>query len=256
MGSIITIAINTFREFIRDRIIYSIFIVSVLFLVSGFLLSQLTYIDHTRIALSLGLAGLELSIIILSIFLGSTIIFREIEKQTVFTLLIRPITRGSFLMGKFLGLYAVVFSALFFLSLILIGILLYMEWTFDSIFLAVIYGFALEAAVLISITILLGVIVRPTLTVPLTIGVLLIGKWTSTLEYFLNRSDNEILKLLTNVLPYIIPNFERWDWKSAIFQETFIIDTTLLTYTFFYAISWIFVLQAIAHLIFRRKDLA
>ena len=254
MKVIFIIAANTFREFIRDRIFYAILVVSILFSIVSFLLGQLTYIQQSRIALDLGLAFLELSTIILAIFLGSTIIFREIEKQTVFTLLIRPITRGQFLIGKFLGLFAIIVSALVFLSLVFLVILYQMtNLSFDWSFLAVIYGFSLEAAVLISITMVLGVIVRPLLTVPLTIGALLIGKWTSTLYYFLEKS--EMFKLLNKVVPYIIPSFERWDWKSEALQEVIVLNIDTVIYASIYALSWIFVLQVITYFIFRKKDL-
>ena len=254
MKVIFIIAANTFREFIRDRIFYAILVVSILFSIVSFLLGQLTYIQQSRIALDLGLAFLELSTIILAIFLGSTIIFREIEKQTVFTLLIRPITRGQFLIGKFLGLFAIIISALVFLSLVFLVILYQMtNLSFDWSFLAVIYGFSLEAAVLISITMVLGVIVRPLLTVPLTIGALLIGKWTSTLYYFLEKS--EMFKLLNKVVPYIIPSFERWDWKSEALQEVIVLNIDTVIYASIYALGWIFVLQVITYFIFRKKDL-
>lgn len=254
MRAIFIITINTFREFIRDRIFYGILVVSILFSIISFVLAQLSYIRQTRITLDLGLAGLELSVIILAIFLGSTIIFREIEKQTVFTLLIRPITRGQFLMGKFLGLFAIVISALLFLSLVLSGILyISTDLKFDWSFLAVIYGFCLESAILISITMVLGVMVRPTLTVPLTIGVLLIGKWTSTLNHFLNK--DEVFQILTKILPYTIPNFEKWDWKSEALQEMTTLTIDSIVYASIYALSWVLILQAITHLIFRKKDL-
>ena len=254
MKVIFIITINTFREFIRDRIFYAIIVVSILFSIISLLLGQLTYIQQTRIALDLGLAFLELSTIILAIFLGSTIIFREIEKQTVFTLLIRPITRGQFLIGKFLGLFSIIISALVFLSIVLLAILDQMtNLTFDWSFLAVVYGFSLEAAVLISITMVLGVMVRPILTVPLTIGALLIGKWTSTLYYFLDKS--EVFQALNKILPYLIPSFERWDWKSEALQEVMILNMNTIIYASIYAFSWIFVLQAITYFIFRKKDL-
>ena len=254
MKVIFIITINTFREFIRDRIFYAIIVVSILFSIISLLLGQLTYIQQTRIALDLGLAFLELSTIILAIFLGSTIIFREIEKQTVFTLLIRPITRGQFLIGKFLGLFSIIISALIFLSIVLLAILDQMtNLTFDWSFLAVVYGFSLEAAVLISITMVFGVIVRPILTVPLTIGALLIGKWTSTLYYFLDKS--EVFQVLNKIFPYIIPSFERWDWKSEALQEVMILNMSTIIYASIYAFSWIFVLQAITYFIFRKKDL-
>ena len=254
MKAIFIIASNTFREFIRDHILYGILVVSTLLLILSLILAQLSYTEQTRITLDLGLAGLELSVIILSIFLGSTIIFREVEKQTVFTLLIRPITRGQFLMGKFFGLFSIIIIAIIVLSLILLGILYMMRWEFHTNFFVVIYGFFLESAVLISITISLGVMVRPTLTVPMSIGVLLIGKWTSTLAYFLSK--DEFFQVLANMLPYVLPNFEKWDWKSEILQTSTTLDMTTIYQATFYAVSWIFVLQAIAHLLFRKKDLA
>ncbi len=204
--------------------------------------------------MDLGLAGLELSVVILSIFLGATVVFREIEKRTVFTLFTKPIDRWQFLLGKFIGLVSLVLLLLFLLSLLFLALLLLIEWDPSFQYLYVIIGFGLEATVLIAITIVLGVMVRPTLTVPITIGMFLIGKSMSSLVFFTNRSEAVFYKYFANTLRFVFPDFSRFDWKNILFQ-----DHTLSFSEFglsvLYCIAWILVFNSIAVIVFKGKDI-
>src|SRR4051812_6925954 len=101
------IAKNTFREIIRDRILYGLHIFAILLIGFSLVLGELSFAEQTRISINFGLAGIHLSAITLSIFIGSSLVAKEIEKQTILTLLARPVSRLQFLVGKYLGLIMV-----------------------------------------------------------------------------------------------------------------------------------------------------
>ena len=254
MNKIYIIATNTIRELIRDRIMYGILVFAVLLIFLSLISAQLSYVERTRITMDLGLAGLELSVVILSIFLGATVVFREIEKRTVFTLFTKPIDRWQFLVGKFLGLVSLVLLLLFLLSLLFLTLLLLLKWQPDFQYFYVMVGFGLEAMVLIAITIVLGVMVRPTLTVPITIGIFLIGKSMSSLVFFMNRPDAVFYKYFANTIRFLFPDFSRFDWKGILFQDSNLAFSEL-GISILYCITWILIFNSIAVIVFKDKDI-
>src|SRR3989344_2748310 len=95
------IARNTYREIIRDRILYVLILFALLIIGVSLALGQLSFAEQTRISINFGFSAISLSTVVLAVFAGSTLVFKEIEKRTVLTLLARPITRSQFLIGKF-----------------------------------------------------------------------------------------------------------------------------------------------------------
>ena len=255
MGKVLIIARNTFKELIRDRVIYGIFVLAFLLLMISLVVSQLSYVEQKRILMDLGLAGLEISGIILSVFLGATIVFREVERRTVLTLFARPLTRGQFLLGKFFGLLAIIVVAFLLLTLFLLGVLILAGWNFDSRLFIVILGFVFSSGVLVSLTMTLGTFVRPTLSVPLTIGIFLIGRSMDSLNYFLRQSDSTSFNFFVKIINHTFPNFTRFDWKSVMVHDASISGEQFL-WALIYSFLWIVTLQSLANIIFRRKDIA
>lgn len=254
MNKIYIIAANTIRELIRDRIMYGILVFAVLLIFLSLISAQLSYVERARITMDLGLAGLELSVVILSIFLGATVVFREIEKRTVFTLFTKPIDRWQFLIGKYIGLVSLVLFLLFLLSILFLILLLLINWDPSFKYVYVITGFGLEAAVLIAITIVLGVMVRPTLTVPITIGIFLIGKSMSSLVFFMQRPEAVFYKYFANTLRFLFPDFSRFDWKGILFQDNNLAFSEF-GISFLYCIFWIIAFNSIAIIVFKDKDI-
>ncbi len=253
MKAAIVIAKNTFRELIRDRILYLILVFAVLLVFLSVVLGQLSYAEQMRITLDLGLAGVELSVLILSIFIGGTLVFRELEKRTVLTLLTRPLTRGQFLFGKFLGLFSIIFTGLICLGLVLLLVLCGIGWKYQYQFPLILLGFLYQGAVLISITMVFGNIVRPVLSIALTIGVFLIGRSMDSLLYFAEKSQSVVFEKFAWTVQYLFPNFERFNWKGFAGQESFLSIGDLFLSSFYFLI-WITILQSAANLLFRRKE--
>ena len=103
MNAVRVIAINTFREIIRDRILYGILVFALLLIGLSLALGQLSFAEQSRISANFGFTGIHLSAAILAIFIGSSLVAREIEKRTIMTLLVRPLTRTQFITASFLG---------------------------------------------------------------------------------------------------------------------------------------------------------
>src|SRR5688572_2314631 len=124
MKSVWLIANNTYREIIRDRILYGLVVFAILLIGLSLALGQLSFAEQTRLTIDFGLMGVHLSSVILSIFVGSTLVAREIEKRTIFTLLSHAVTRPQFIVAKLFGMTLVVAT----ISACLAAILLLLLW--------------------------------------------------------------------------------------------------------------------------------
>ncbi|MFP6624972.1 MAG: ABC transporter permease subunit, partial [Myxococcota bacterium] len=99
-----TIAENTIREAIRNRLLYTLLFFAVALIGTGVLVSNLSYVEGERILQDVGLAAIRLMSVGIGTFVGVGLIHGEIERRTLYTILSKPVSRVEFLLGKYLGL--------------------------------------------------------------------------------------------------------------------------------------------------------
>ncbi|MBU1343055.1 MAG: ABC transporter permease [Proteobacteria bacterium] len=104
MGKIMAIALNTFRESIRDRIFYSLLFFAVVLILFSMVLSNLTIGDPLKIIKDFGLGSISIVGTLIAIFVGIGMVYKEMEKRTIFVILSKPLARWQFLIGKYFGL--------------------------------------------------------------------------------------------------------------------------------------------------------
>jgi Cu-processing system permease protein len=248
------IAKNTYREIIRDRILYGLFVFAILLISLSLALGQLSFAEQTRITINFGFTAIHLSAAILSIFVGSTLVGREIEKKTILTLLARPVSRTQFIVGKSFGLMAVIFVAVALLSLVLSGILFTLNLPITGSFLVGVYGILLEAAILLSLTLFFGTFASPMLSVSFSIGIFLVGHWLESMKYFADKSESQAFKFFTKTVRSVLPNLESFNWRSLFVYGDAIPVSNVMTASV-YALSWGVFLVTVSALILRRRDL-
>ena len=104
MNKIAALALNTFRESIRDRIFYSLLAFAVIMLAFSLVLGNLTIGDEIKIIKDFGLAAISLFGVLIAIFVGISLVYKEMEKRTIYVILAHPISRSQFVLGKYGGL--------------------------------------------------------------------------------------------------------------------------------------------------------
>src|SRR5687768_790135 len=114
MRRIAAVAVNTCREAVRDRVLYGVLGVATFVLVFTLVLAEVSLDQERRIVLDVGLASISLFSVVVAIFLGSSLLYKEIERKTLYVILPKPVPRAEFLLGKYFGIFltAVVFVAL------------------------------------------------------------------------------------------------------------------------------------------------
>lgn len=253
MSEIRVIAQNTFKEIIRDRILYGLVVFALVVMGMSLALGQLSFAEQTRISINFGFAAMHLSVVVLSIFVGSSLVSREIEKRTVLTLLSRPMTRSTFLMGKFAGLTSVIALILLGLSVVLATVLwgYGMSWNRDCV--TALLGIFMESLVLLGMTMFFGVFLRPMLTVIFSLSFFLIGHWLDSMNFFAQNGKSVLFATFNKICQFLLPNLERFNWRAfATSDQTVPYD--IVAEAGFYALAWIVFLMSVTCLIFRRKD--
>src|SRR5258708_7876522 len=104
MSRVVAIGLNTFREAIRNKILYSMLFFAVALIAGALVLGQLSMHEEVRLTRDVGLAGIELFGVLIAIFVGVNLVYKELDKKTVFVLIPKPIHRWEFIVGKFAGM--------------------------------------------------------------------------------------------------------------------------------------------------------
>jgi len=208
---ILAIATNTFREAIRNRILYTLLFFAVLLIASGILLGSLSFVDSDRIFQSVGLAAIRIFGTAIAIFVGIGLIYKEIERRTIFTILSKPISRGSFLIGKYVGLVATVWLQVLLMGLAFAVVSLSIGAPFGQAHLAQ-FGLLLgELALVLAIATLFCSFSTPILSCLFATGLVVVGHLTRDLRVIGADSQLESVKQVTALAYRVLPDLEGFD---------------------------------------------
>ena len=181
-----SVAAVSFREIVRDKILYNILVIAVLLLGLGFLASRLTFVRPDRIVLDFGVSAVNLSLVAISAMIGASLINREVERRTMYLALSRPISRFQFVAGKYVGLCFVLMLNWLLVSGAFLAVLLLsggVEAHSFSTTLFVALGLLLfQSLMMAAIAILFSTFSTTSLSAVLAIGVYLIGNNVSQIH--------------------------------------------------------------------------
>lgn len=248
------IAQVTFKELVREKTLHGLLVVFVLISLFSLVLGQLSFAEQVRLSLDFGLSVMHLCLVGLAIILGCQLIHREVEKKTLFTLLVKPIHRYQYVLGKFLGLA----SLLLFIMVLCAAFLLVSMRYFGEFYFAEILTSALgqwfESFFLVAVVLLLGQYLKPTIAAFCGVALFLIGHWFETLEFFAQNDKGAGLGILYSALSFVFPNLENWNWKGLVIYGEYV-SAPDIALAFVQALLWSLVYLSLASFFFHRRDL-
>lgn len=218
MSALFAIAHNTFREAIRDRVLYLLLFFGLLVVVGSEALAVLAVGEPQKVVMDLGLASVHFFGVLVSVFLGLSLVAREIERRTVFTVVSKPIGRGSFLGGKLLGLYATVVLLTLAMTIVLFAFLWLRYGAAPPRLLLAIFLMLIEDLVLASFALLFASFTTPILGTLFTLTVFVVGHVSFGLKMlaeYPSLADTGARQLVL-ALYYVLPNLERFNVKGAV----------------------------------------
>jgi Cu-processing system permease protein len=253
MHSLMVVAGNTFRETIRDKILYNLVLFAILLIGASVLLGTLTIGEQARIVNDLGLSAINLVAVLIAIFVGIGLVTKEIERRTVYTILARPITRVQFVLGKYLGLALIVIVNI----TIMFGMFLATVWFSDN----AVHGSLFQAVQLILVETLLVMAMAlffstfssSILSATMTLGLYVIGHLTSDLKGIAEKSQNPLTESVMTALYYVCPNLEMLNVKGQA-ASGLLVEAGYQATATAYGLLYAGLLLTGACLIFQRRD--
>lgn len=254
MKNILTVTKYTFIEVYRSKVMASVFFLAMGLVLVTYIASEFAYGAPAKVALDFGLGIITLSNLAMAIFIGSTLLNKEIEQKTLYMILSRSIPRSSFLYGKILGLSAVLLINTFVLSLISIGIYLYLEGSFQVLFVWATYFSFVEAFIIMLFAVLFSLLTNTTMSVIYTIVVFVVGHSLNETSKMFFAKTNAVFSKIIDLSFFIVPNFYKLNLKDFVLYKQDVDFSYLIgvqSYAFLYTAS---LLLFIAY-IFKNKNL-
>ncbi|MCJ7588548.1 MAG: ABC transporter permease [Candidatus Aminicenantes bacterium] len=248
-----TIALNTYKEAVRDRILYLLFFFAAATLVFSRVLALLTVGDRVKIIKDVGLASLSLFGTLMAILIGTGLVYKEIDKKTIFTLLSKPIGRGAFLVGKFAGLVLTLFVMLGLMSIIFLVILFLHSFRFEAALLVAIFYIFLELILITAVAILFSCFSTPILSSIFTLSFYLIGHTSWGLKTLIKKIPPGFGRTLARIAYVLLPDLESLNFKTEVVHGIAIPPAALVN-GLLYALCFTAFVLALATLVFRKKD--
>jgi ABC-type transport system involved in multi-copper enzyme maturation permease subunit len=256
MIKIFAIAKNTVKETIRDRILYVLLMFAILMCLVSIILGSLSIGNNLKIILDFGLASITIFGVILAIFIGTSLVFKEIDRRTVYIILTKPIERWEFIIGKFLGLCITLTFIVSLMSVVFIVLLILYKIPGQQLYLTFVslVLIMLELYLMTAISILFSCFSTPLLSMAFALSIWVIGHFNPLMLMLADYANNSMLITLVTVFHYILPDLSKFNIKNNIDNLNYVIDLARIGYVAVYGILYTTVILLISIFAFNRKE--
>jgi ABC-type transport system involved in multi-copper enzyme maturation permease subunit len=250
------IAYNTFREAVRDRVLYNLVAFALLLVGSALIIQQISIGIGRLLVVNLGLTAVSLFGVVIAIFIGIGLVSKEIDKRTLYTVLARPVRRWEFILGKFLGLTGTLVVNTFFMAVGFFAAVFYVarHFTSSDIYLLVaLYFIVLQFILVTAIALLFSSFSSPLLSAVFTFCLFIIGSFSQDLRAFANIAEGAA-GTLAQGLVYLVPNFSALNVIASVAHGEPVAGSLIL-YNTLYALLYALAAIAASALVFERRNL-
>jgi Cu-processing system permease protein len=257
MTRVVPIAVHTFKESVREKVLYTLVVFAVLLIAAGILFATISVGVDENVLINLGLSAISFFGLLIAIFIGISLVWKEIERRTIYSVLSRPVRRREFIIGKYLGL---ILTLLVNTALMTAAFYLVLWWkkgrlvAEDLAPLEAIYLILLELAIVVGLALFFSTISTPVLSAVLTFSLYLIGYFLGDLRDFGEHSGSKLASLLSQGLAAILPDFGAFAVITQAAHGQLIPGYRLISNSL-YALLYVTVLVSGAILIFEEREL-
>ncbi|MBS2026064.1 MAG: ABC transporter permease [Deltaproteobacteria bacterium] len=246
---------NTVRELVRSKVLYNLVVFAVLFIASSMFVAQLTIGEWDRVILDMGLAAIHLSGVLIAILIGVGLVAGEIERKTILPTLARPLSRGTFLFGRFVGL-GLILAANVLVMIGVLGVVLHLAgYGLPLVAVQAAQLIFIELLVLAAAAIFFATFTTPILASAFSLSLFLIGHLLSDLKAFGARgSTSAVTRGLMNALYFVLPDLELLNVKSQVTSGIALPPGSVMSASV-YGLAYAAVLLLLGVIVFESRDL-
>ena len=266
MRGVSAVAVNVFKESVRDRVPYNLVLFAVLLISSSYLLGQLTAGQDVKIIKDLGLAATSVFGTFIAIFIGIGLVSKEVERRSIYALLAKPVSRPQFIIGKYVGLVLTLAVNVTVMSIALYAVLAYMTWTAtpigragwdapgtDPALLKAILLIFIQLMIVTAIALFFSTFSTPILSAALTFGLFVAGHFNADLKNFDRVVDSKVAVSLARGVYHLVPDLSAFDVKTEVVHGLPVTSGYILA-TAGYGALYIAALLLVATFVFSRRD--
>jgi ABC-type transport system involved in multi-copper enzyme maturation permease subunit len=259
------VALNMFRESVRDKVLYNLVFFALLLIGASYLIGQLTAGQDVKMIKDLGLAATSIFGLFIAVFIGIGLVSKEVERRSIYSVLSKPVTRPQLLLGKYLGLALTLAVNLTIMAVALYLVLAYMAWmaspearisevpALDPSLLKAVGLTFVELAIITAVALFFSTFSSPMLSAAFTIGLFVAGRFSADLRNFNEVVDSPAAAILARTLYWILPNLAPFDVRAEVVHG---LPVTMgyIALTAGYGLLYIAAVLIGATLVFSRRD--
>jgi ABC-type transport system involved in multi-copper enzyme maturation permease subunit len=261
-----TVAVSVFKESVRDKVLYNLVAFAVLLMAGSYLIGQLTAGQDIKIIKDLGLAAIATFGLMIAVFIGIGLVWKEVERRSIYSLLSKPLSRAEFILGKYCGLGLTLVVNVGVMVVAWYAVLAYMAttvppdvragWVAPATDLGMLRAVGLilvELMLVTAIALFFSTFSSPFLSAGLTLGLWVIGHFNADLKNFQSVVDAPAAAMLAHGLYYVLPNFSAFDIKQQVVYAH-PVPAAYLASTALYGAVYIGFLLVASIAVFSRRD--
>jgi Cu-processing system permease protein len=251
------VATNTFREAVRDRVLYNLVFFALLMMGAAILVGQISIGIEQTVIVSLGLAAISVIGLFIAVFIGVGLVSKEMDKRTLYALLAKPVKRWEFLLGKFAGLVMTLAVNTAAMALGLYATLWSVKHPLvrsDAYVFVAVYLILLKLALIVSLAMFFSCFTTPFLAILFTGGMYVAGVFAYDLRTIQGMNMNPATVRMLRGISYLLPNFQNFNVTGAVAHERGVPASLVWHVTLYTAVYCAVVLTG-ATLVFSRRNL-
>jgi len=250
------IAYNTFREAVRDRVLYNLIVFAVLLVGCSLLVGETSIGIERQVLINLGLTAISVFGIIIAVFIGIGLVWKEIDKRTLYTILAHPVRRWEFMVGKYCGLAGTLVVNTSIMAIGLFAALLYLTHSLhrtDLWLLVALWFIVLEFFMVTALALLFSAFSTPLESAVFAFVLFLVGSFAEDLRGFAHMAHG-FTRIAATLAGYTVPNFAAFNVISRVAHGQ-PLEGSLILYNTLYALLYATAVVAGSVLIFERRNL-
>ena len=250
------IALNAFRESVRDRVLYNLILFVLILVAASVFVSDLSLDMESQFTAALGLSAMLIFGALIATFIGVALVYKEIDKRTIYSLLSKPVHRHEFIIGKYAGLCLTLLANTAVMVLGTELALWYVNGKFVSLHTAVLaasYLVYLELALLVAVALMFSSFTTPLLATLFSFAAYVIGHFSRDLLEMAALSNSIITRAVLTGLYYVLPNLSNFGFITEASHGR-IVPLRMAISATVYAIVYIGILLSAAVLIFQKRN--
>jgi len=254
------IALNTFREATRNKVLYLLLLFAIGLITFALALGQMSLHEEHRVTRDLGLGGIALFGVLIAIFVGVNLVYKELDKKTVFSLIPKPIHRFEFVLGKYAGMVLTLFVQVAIMAAVLSAVLLVQKGDLDGALARAILLLFVEVIVITAVAVLFSTFSSPILSGAFTLGLYAIGRSTPELRQLIGKLHSPALRVVLSSALRVVPDLHVFYVSGSMVEGEYVsvhggyVDWGYVATATAYGLGYVACALSLAILLFSRRD--